>query len=418
MIRTSAALLAGGAVSTAFRSASAAEEDAASTRSPIPAPPGQTYTPVVTPNCSTLPWKMDNGVKVFHLTAEPVKREFAPGMVVNCWGYNGSTPGPTIEAVEGDRVRILVTNKLPEHTTIHWHGIFAPNGMDGVGGLTQPLIQPGETYVYEFTLHQNGTFMYHPHGDEMVQMALGMMGMFVIHSKGPESPRIDRDYCILLHNFAVHAGTARPDPSIMVEFNMWSFNSRVFPGTGPLVARVGDRVRIRIANLSMWNHPIHVHGTAFEVTGTDSGWIPLSARYRETTMLVPVGNIRVGEFIAQEPGDWALHCHMSHHTMNAMGHGVPNMIGVNQKDLASRIRNLIPGYMSMGESGMADMAEMQMPLPENTLPMMSGQGPFGPIEMGGMFTVIKVRKDLAAGDYRDPGWYQHPPGTVAWKLGS
>jgi FtsP/CotA-like multicopper oxidase with cupredoxin domain len=360
---------------------------------------------------------MDNGVKVFHLTAAPVKREFAPGMVVNCWGYNGSTPGPTIEAVEGDRVRILVTNKLPEHTTIHWHGIFTPNGMDGVGGLTQPLIQPGETYVYEFTLRQNGTFMYHPHGDEMVQMALGMMGMFVIHPKTPENPRIDRDYCILLHNFAVHAGTARPDPSIMVEFNMWSFNSRVFPGTDPLVARVGDRVRIRIANLSMWNHPIHVHGTAFEVTGTDSGWIPPSARYRETTMLVPVGNIRVGEFIAQEPGDWALHCHMSHHTMNAMGHGIPNMIGVNQKDLAPRIRNLVPGYMSMGESGMADMADMQMPLPENTLPMMTGQGPFGPIEMGGMFTVIKVRKELAAGDYSDPGWYEHPPGTVAWKLG-
>jgi len=418
MIRTSAALLAGGAVSAAFRGASAAEEDAAATRSPIPAPPGQTYTPVVTPNCSTLPWKMENGVKVFHLTAEPVKREFAPGMVVNCWGYNGSTPGPTIEAVEGDRVRILVTNKLPEHTTIHWHGIFAPNGMDGVGGLTQPLIQPGETYVYEFTLRQNGTFMYHPHGDEMVQMALGMMGMFVIHPKVPENPRIDRDYCILLHNFAVHAGTARPDPSIMVEFNMWSFNSRVFPGTAPLVARIGDRVRIRIANLSMWNHPIHIHGTSFEVTGTDSGWIPPSARYRETTMLVPVGNIRVGEFVAQEPGDWALHCHMSHHTMNAMGHGVPNMIGVDQKELAPRIRNLVPGYMSMGETGMADMADMQMPLPENTLPMMTGQGPFGPLEMGGMFTVIKVRKDLPAGDYGDPGWYQHPPGTVAWKLGS
>jgi hypothetical protein len=107
---------------------------------------------------------------------------------------------------------------------------------------------------------------------------------------------------------------------------------------------------------------------------------------------------------------------MSHHTMNAMGHGIPNMIGVNQDDLAPRIRKLVPGYMSMGEAGMADMGEMQMPLPENTLPMMTGQGPFGPIEMGGMFTVVKIRKELAVGDYRDPGWYQHPPGTVAWKL--
>ena len=126
------------------------------------------YTPVITPNGSTLPYKMKNGVKEFHLIAEPVEREFAPDMQVKCWGYNGQTPGPTIEAVEGDRVRIFVTNKLPEHTSIHWHGIFLPNGMDGVGGLTQPHIKPGETYVYEFTLRQQGTFMYHPHADEMV----------------------------------------------------------------------------------------------------------------------------------------------------------------------------------------------------------------------------------------------------------
>ena len=104
------------------------------------------YTPVVTPNGHSLPYKMKNGVKEFHLTAEPVEREFAPDMKVKCWGYNGQTPGPTIEAVEGDRVRIFVTNKLREHTSIHWHGIFLPNGMDGVGGLTQPHIKPGETY--------------------------------------------------------------------------------------------------------------------------------------------------------------------------------------------------------------------------------------------------------------------------------
>ena len=126
---------------------------------------------------------MKNGVKEFRLLAEPVKREFAPGMTVNAWGYNGSTPGPTIEAVEGDRVRIYVTNNLPERTSVHWHGILLPNGMDGVAGLNQPHIEPGETYVYEFTLNQHGTFMYHPHSDEMVQMALGMMGFFVIHPK-------------------------------------------------------------------------------------------------------------------------------------------------------------------------------------------------------------------------------------------
>ena len=117
---------------------------------------GLPYTPVVTPNGSTLPHVMKKGVKEFHLIAEQVKREFAPGMVVNCWGYNGQTPGPTIEAVEGDRVRLLVTNKLPEHTSIHWHGVFLPSGMDGVGGLSQPQIKPGETHAYEFKLVQHG----------------------------------------------------------------------------------------------------------------------------------------------------------------------------------------------------------------------------------------------------------------------
>jgi manganese oxidase len=418
ILRSGAALVAGGAVSAGFRTASAQERTAATTQSPIPASPGQPYTPVVTLNGSTLPWKMDGNVKVFHLIAEPVKREFASGMLVNCWGYNGQTPGPTIECVEGDRVRIYVTNKLPEHTSIHWHGIFLPNGMDGVGGLNQPQIQPGETYVYEFTLKQNGTFMYHPHADEMVQLAMGQMGFFIIHPRQPELRKIDRDYAIMLHNFAVHAGTATPDPSVMVDFNMWTFNSRVFPGIDPLVARLGDRVRIRIANLSMWNHPIHIHGVAFDVTGTDAGPIPQSASYRETTLLVPVGGVRVGEFIADAPGDWAFHCHFSHHTMNAMGHGVPNMLGVDQSGIEEKVQQLVPEYMAMGKAGMAEhaahMAMGAMELPQNTLPMMMGEGPFGLLEMGGMFTVVKIREDLAAGDYRDPGWYKHPPGTQAW----
>jgi len=419
LLKSSVAALGGAVTSAAFRSASAQERAAARTQPPLSPPADQLYTPVVTPNGSTLAYRMDEGVKVFHLIAEEVEREFAPGMVVKCWGYNGQTPGPTIECVEGDSVRILVTNRLAEHTSVHWHGIFLPNGMDGVAGLTQPHIQPGETFVYEFTLRQNGTFMYHPHADEMVQMALGMQGFFVVHPREPEQPRIDRDYCIMLMNFAVHPGTWRPDPSVMTDFNMWTFNSRVFPGIDALVAGVGERVRIRIANLSMHEHPIHIHGTAFEVTGTDSGWIPPSARYRETTMLVPVGNIRVGEFVAELPGDWSVHCHKSHHTMNAMGHGVPNMLGVNQEGLAAHIRELVPSYMAMGEHGMAEHAQHtamgHMPLPENTLPMMMGEGPFGLLEMGGMFTVIKVRADQRAGDYSDPGWYRHPPGTVARK---
>jgi FtsP/CotA-like multicopper oxidase with cupredoxin domain len=375
------------------------------------------YTPLVTPNGSTLPYKMKNGVKEFHLIAEPVEREFAPGMKVKCWGYNGQTPGPTIEAVEGDRVRILVTNKLPEHTSIHWHGVFLPNGMDGVGGLTQPHIGSGETWVYEFTLRQNGTFMYHPHADEMLQLAVGMMGFFIIQPKKPESPRVDRDFAIMLHEWAVHPGTYRPDPSVMTDFNMFTFNSKVFPAIDHLVVKTGDRVRIRIGNLSMDEHPIHIHGHNFWITRTDGGKIPKTGHWPETTVLVPVGSTRDVEFIADAPGDWALHCHKSHHTMNAMAHDIPNTLGVDQKDVEDKIRKLLPGYMAMGEKGMAEMQPMadHMPGPKNTLPMMMGKGPFGNIEMGGMFTVVKVRDNLPAYD-KDPGWYKHPKGTVAYRL--
>lgn len=383
--------------------------------SPItPATYNLPYTPVITLNGSTLPWKWDNGVKVFHLIAEPVRREFAPGMVVNCWGYNGQTPGPTIEAMEGDRVRILVTNKLAEHTTVHWHGLLLPNGMDGVGGLNQPHIKPGETYAYEFTLRQHGTQMYHPHADEMVQMAMGMEGFFIIHPREPEQPRIDRDFCIFLQEWFVEPGTFTPNPNIMTDFNLFTFNSRVFPGTAPLVVRMGDRVRIRVANLSMDSHPIHLHGYNFRITGTDGGRIPLTGQWPETTVNVPPGTTRDVEFVANAPGDWALHCHKNHHVMNAMSHTVPNMIGVKQKGVEQKIQNLLPDYMAMGESGMSEMATMKMPLPGNTLPMMSGDGPFGPVEMGGMFTVLKVREGITS--YDDPGWYQYPRGTVAWRV--
>ena len=386
---------------------------AAGTAAPLQPDTGRPYRPMVTLNGWSLPWRMNDGVKEFHLVAEPVVREFAPGMKVHLWGYNGQSPGPTIEAVAGDRVRIFVTNRLPEHTTVHWHGQRVPNGMDGVGGLTQPQIPPGKTYVYEFTVRRSGTFMYHPHADEMVQMAMGMYGMFIAHPRNPRFMPVDRDYGFILMAFHVEPGSSLPTVSTMTDFNLWAFNSRVFPGIDPMVARLGERVRIRIGNLSMTNHPIHLHGYEFAVTGTDGGWLRESVRWPEVTTDVGVGQMRAIEFVADEPGDWAFHCHKSHHTMNAMGHGVPNMIGVETRDIARRINALIPEYMAMGERGMAEMGAMEMPLPDNTLPMMSGQGPFGPVEMGGMFTVLKVRDGQRADDYSDPGWYRHPAGTVA-----
>jgi manganese oxidase len=415
------AAIAAGVSAVSGRAQAASLPEAPTTTATTTQPPffpasGADYQPVVTLNGWTLPWRMNGGWKEFHLVAEPVKREFAPGMTANLWGYNGQAPGPTIEAVEGDKVRIFVTNKLPEKTTVHWHGMLVPNGMDGVGGVTQPHIPPGKTFVYEFEMRASGTFMYHPHSDEMVQIAMGMMGMFIVHPRDPKFRRADRDFVFMMSAYAIDPGASLPRVSEMTDFNMWTWNSRVFPGIDPLPVRLGDRVRVRMANLTMTNHPIHLHGHRAAVTCTDGGWVPETAQWPEATVDVPVGAIRAFEFVADNPGDWALHCHKTHHAMNAMGHDTKNFIGANQKALAQAIRKVVPDYMPMGSSGMGEMATMEMPMPDNTLPMMTGFGQFGAIEMGGMFTLIKVRDGLAANDYRDPGPYKNPADTVAFEF--
>ncbi|QLH35702.1 MAG: copper oxidase [Parachlamydiaceae bacterium] len=362
---------------------------------------------IITPNSHSLNWTMEAGVKVFRLTAEPIKREFAPGFVVNCWGYNGQTPGPTIEVVEGDRVRIFVTNHLPEPTTIHWHGILLPSDMDGVTGLNQAPIQPGETFKYEFTIRQSAsTHMYHSHYDEMTQIAMGLMGLFIIHPKNPiEEEKVDRDFAIMLHEWAIPIGAATPNPMVMLDFNYFTFNSTVWPGTEPLIVKKGQKVRIRFANLSMNSHPIHLHGYEFTVVALGGKRLKPSAQYEAVTVNVPVGDTREIEFIANNPGDWALHCHKSHHVMNGMEHEIPNMIGVQQETIEKQIKKILPDYMSMGTNGMGEMFNMghSMKGPPNYLPLGS-PGPFGTIEMSGMFTVVKVRENLS--DYKDPGWYQ------------
>ena len=257
--------------------------------------------------------------------------------------------------------------------------------------------------------------MYHPHSDEMVQMAMGMMGFWVTHPKDPNVMRVDRDFVFLLNSFDIKPGSATPQVNTMLDFNLWGFNSRVFPGIDAMRVRQNDRVRIRVGNLTMTNHPVHLHGHEFTVTGTDGGWTSPASRWPEVTVDIGVGQMRAIEFDATEAGDWAFHCHKSHHTMNAMGHQVPTMIGVDHRGIAEKINKLVPDYMVMGERGMGDMADMEMPLPENTLPMMTGDGPFGSVEMGGMFTVLQVRADQKPGDYSNPGWYKHPPGTIAYE---
>jgi manganese oxidase len=370
--------------------------------------PGQR---VAVPDGAVLPWTSRGGVKIFHLRAEPLRHQVAPGLDVEAWGYNGITPGPVIEAVAGDRVRIYVTNRLPEPTSIHWHGILVPYGMDGVTGLTQPAIEPGKTFRYEFTFDRPGTFMYHPHADEMTQIALGMMGLIVVHPRGPE-PRRVRDYALMTHEMKIPIGTRRADPLAMNDFNVLTFNGKAFPATAPLVAEVGDLVRIRLANLGpMDHHPIHIHGHTFELVATDGGTVAPSARLPETTVLVPVGTTRTIELVARAAGDWPLHCHMTHHAMNQMGHDAANLIGADTSGLDARLGRVVPGTMTMGNHGMAEMAQMAMPQPANSIAMLGGKGPHGTIDMGGMFTLLKIR-DRLTGD-GDPGWYEPPPADAA-----
>lgn len=366
---------------------------------------------VITPNGVSLPWRQKGEVKVYHLVAEPIRHEMAPGLELDLWGYNGRSPGPTIEAVEGDRVRIYVTNRLPAPTTVHWHGVELPNGMDGVAGLNQAPIKPGETFKYEFRFPRAGTFMYHPHFDELTQIALGMTGIIVVHPRRAQTPRVDRDFAIMLAEWSVAPGARRPNPAEMSDFNLATMNSRVFPATEPLVVGLGERVRIRLCNLSVSSHhPIHLHGHNFVVTGSDGGRVPLSAQKPETTILVPTGSVREIEFVADNPGDWAFHCHMLHHLMNQMGHVGPSMVGVDAAALDQAVQPVAPDFMTMGSAGMMVM-DHAMKTPPNSIVMMGGQGPFGAIDMAGMFTIIKVRKGLK--NYDDPGWYKHPPGTTA-----
>jgi FtsP/CotA-like multicopper oxidase with cupredoxin domain len=253
-----------------------------------PGLPGEHYTPVVVPNGAALPFRIVDGAKVFHVIVSEVDHEFDPGLRATCWAYNGRVNSTVIEAVEGERVRIYVTNRLSVPTSIHWHGVFLPNGMDGVAGLTQPYIKAGETAKYEWTVRQHGTFMFHSHHDEMTQMGMGLVGMLIFHPRNPApDQRVDRDFSLMISEWAVKPGTSRPNTLEMTDFNVLTINGKVFPSTAPLVCKTGDRVRIRLGNLGATDHhPMHIHGHRFRVAATDGDSIPLSAQWPESTVLV------------------------------------------------------------------------------------------------------------------------------------
>jgi len=281
-----------------------------------PAPSGpDPYLRMTTPDLPDLPHEVDGAVKVFHLIAEPVKRKIAPFKTIDAWGYNGSCPGPTIQVQQGERVRIIFENRLPESTSIHWHGLEVPIEQDGVPWISQKPIAPGEKYTYEFTVHQEGTFFYHSHG--AMQEMMGMIGFFVAHPERSYKPHADHDFGVILQEWAILPNNTVPNTSAM-EYNWLTFNGVSAPAITPMIARLGSRVRLRIINMGMDHHPIHLHGNQFVLTGTEGGRAPESTWYPMNTVLVGVAQARVVEFDAKYPGSWMVHCHLPHHMMNNM----------------------------------------------------------------------------------------------------
>ncbi len=285
------------------------------------------YVPCITPGIETLPYEMDGNVKVFKLRAEPVTLLFpdmSDGMGmkmrnINAWGYNGSSPGPTIECVEGDTVRIVVENGLAENTTVHWHGLHIPLAMDGVPGLSQTPIPPGGSFTYEFTLEQHGTYFYHSHVMQARQVGLGLMGFFIIHPKNPEPWMIvDKDYAYFLHTWMIHPGSPNPDTMEMSEFNYFTFNGHTGNNIVPMAAKQGEKVRIRVTNLSMLVHPVHIHGHTARLTEYGAGFVPPAQQIPLNTINVSSAEVRVLEFEAKRLGQWLFHCHFVHHTMDDM----------------------------------------------------------------------------------------------------
>ncbi|MDP9040077.1 MAG: copper oxidase [Acidobacteriota bacterium] len=278
--------------------------------------------PVVTTDVGDLPYTMDANVKVFHLIAQVVKQQISPDKKIDVWGYNGSAPGPTIQVNEGDQVRVIFDNELPESTSIHWHGFEDEIRFDGQPGISQAPVKPGGRFIYEFTIRQNGTYFYHSHM-AMQEMA-GMLGAFIMHPKEAYRPHCDKDFAIHIQEYAVLPNNTVPN-TMNMEFNWLLFNGKAGPSNTPLIVRQGDRIRLRLINLGMDHHPIHLHGNTFYITGTEGGRIPEVAWWPGNTVLVGVAQARNVEFVANNPGDWMLHCHMPHHMMNQMSSNVGKM---------------------------------------------------------------------------------------------
>jgi FtsP/CotA-like multicopper oxidase with cupredoxin domain len=251
--------------------------------------------------------KLVGGVKVYELTARAIQWETSPGVKVSAWTYNDQLPGPQIRVREGDRVRVVLKNELPESTAIHFHGLELPIDQDGVPFITQKPIKTGETYTYEFTVPNSGSHMYHSHHNAAKQVGMGLLGAFIVEPKTARPiENVDVDYVMILND----------------GFHGYTLNGKGFPATEPLVAKLGQKVRIRFMNEGMMIHPMHLHGMHMTVIDKD-GW-PMPAPWKCDTLNVAPGERYDVIVNCNNPGTWAFHCHILPHAES--DHGMFGMV--------------------------------------------------------------------------------------------
>jgi FtsP/CotA-like multicopper oxidase with cupredoxin domain len=265
--------------------------------------------------------KIENGVKVFDLGVSVVEWNILPDQSVEAYAFNRQVPGPRIRVTEGDRVRINVTNDLPEATSVHWHGMILPNAMDGAADVTQKPIEPGESFAYEFTAGQAGTYFYHSHKEPDRQQGLGMYGALIVDPKDPDRDAAydyDQEMVVQLQEWLERDGYTYPAMTMEGALpNYFTINGKSYPETETVNMEVGERLRIRfIGSNNNFVHPMHVHGGPFEIVETDGNVVPEEARILKDTVNVGPGERYDVIWEARRPGKWLLHCHIPHHTTN------------------------------------------------------------------------------------------------------
>jgi uncharacterized cupredoxin-like copper-binding protein len=263
--------------------------------------------------------RIENGIKVFDIEASIIRWNILPDVAVEAYAYNRQVPGPRLQLMEGDHVRINFHNALPESTTVHWHGLILPNAMDGPAKITQDPVPPGGNYIYEFTVGQSGTYFYHSHDHPDRQQALGLYGALLISPKDAATEvKADLDYTIQLQEWLKREWLTYP--AMLMEGglpNYFTINGKAYPSTDTIAMKVGQTVKLRfIGTNNNFVHPMHVHGGPFQVVAVDGVTLNDSARYQADTVNVGPGQRYDVIWTARKPGKWLVHCHIPHHTAN------------------------------------------------------------------------------------------------------